>query len=226
MTLKDLEIGTSGVIIAVGGEGSLRQHFLDMGVIPGAEVTLMKYAPMGDPMELRIHGYELTLRLADGEKVEIAPLGADRAREEAPREAEAFAETQRTRPGEGEIPCERRGTPCAAGTQRHLPAGNQNCGKTTLFNQLTGPISMWGTFLRHSGPEERFDPRTRRDFGDGLAWNLFPFPLYQRRDCIPAVHSSRASHGNSSTLWMPPTSNETSISPCSSWSWMSPWFWR
>ena len=63
MTLKDLEIGTSGVIIAVGGEGSLRQHFLDMGVIPGAEVTLMKYAPMGDPMELRIHGYELTLRL-------------------------------------------------------------------------------------------------------------------------------------------------------------------
>lgn len=68
MTLKDLEIGTSGVIIAVGGEGSLRQHFLDMGVIPGAEVTLMKYAPMGDPMELRIHGYELTLRLADGEK--------------------------------------------------------------------------------------------------------------------------------------------------------------
>ena len=73
MTLKDLEIGTSGVIIAVGGEGSLRQHFLDMGVIPGAEVTLMKYAPMGDPMELRIHGYELTLRLADGEKVEIAP---------------------------------------------------------------------------------------------------------------------------------------------------------
>ena len=74
MTLKDLEIGTSGVIIAVGGEGSLRQHFLDMGVIPGAEVTLMKYAPMGDPMELRIHGYELTLRLADGEKVEIAPL--------------------------------------------------------------------------------------------------------------------------------------------------------
>ena len=101
MTLKDLEIGTSGVIIAVGGEGSLRQHFLDMGVIPGAEVTLMKYAPMGDPMELRIHGYELTLRLADGEKVEIAPLGADRAREEAPREAEAFAETQ-AHPGLGE----------------------------------------------------------------------------------------------------------------------------
>ena len=71
MTLKDLEIGTSGVIIAVGGEGSLRQHFLDMGVIPGAEVTLMKYAPMGDPMELRIHGYELTLRLEDAREIDV-----------------------------------------------------------------------------------------------------------------------------------------------------------
>lgn len=68
MTLKELDIGSSAVITSVGGEGSLRQHFLDMGVIPGAEVTLMKYAPMGDPMELRIHGYELTLRIADAEK--------------------------------------------------------------------------------------------------------------------------------------------------------------
>ena len=73
MTLNDLEIGSSGIITAVGGEGSLRQHFLDMGVIPGAEVTLIKYAPMGDPMELRIHGYELTLRRADGEKVDSPP---------------------------------------------------------------------------------------------------------------------------------------------------------
>ena len=71
MTLKDLEIGKSAMITAVGGEGALRQHFLDMGVIPGAEITLVKYAPMGDPMELRIHGYELTLRLADAEKIEI-----------------------------------------------------------------------------------------------------------------------------------------------------------
>ena len=149
MTLKDLEIGTSGVIIAVGGEGSLRQHFLDMGVIPGAEVTLMKYAPMGDPMELRIHGYELTLRLADGEKVEIAPLGADRAREEAPREAEAFAETQ-AHPGLGE-----GGKYHVKGEEHPLPpgtkltfalAGNQNCGKTTLFNQLTGANQHVGNF--------------------------------------------------------------------------------
>ena len=76
MTLKDLEIGTSGVIIAVGGEGSLRQHFLDMGVIPGAEVTLMKYAPMGDPMELRIHGYELTLRVEEAKKIEVEGVSA------------------------------------------------------------------------------------------------------------------------------------------------------
>ena len=149
MTLKDLEIGTSGVIIAVGGEGSLRQHFLDMGVIPGAEVTLMKYAPMGDPMELRIHGYELTLRLADGEKVEIAPLGADRAREEAPREAEAFAETQ-AHPGLGEggkYHVKGEEHPLPPGTQLTFAlAGNQNCGKTTLFNQLTGANQHVGRF--------------------------------------------------------------------------------
>ena len=149
MTLKDLEIGTSGVIIAVGGEGSLRQHFLDMGVIPGAEVTLMKYAPMGDPMELRIHGYELTLRLADGEKVEIAPLGADRAREEAPREAEAFAETQ-AHPGLGEggkYHVKGEEHPLPPGTQLTFAlAGNQNCGKTTLFNQLTGANQHVGNF--------------------------------------------------------------------------------
>ena len=149
MTLKDLEIGASGVIIAVGGEGSLRQHFLDMGVIPGAEVTLMKYAPMGDPMELRIHGYELTLRLADGEKVEIAPLGADRAREEAPREAETFAETQ-AHPGLGEgekYHVKGEEHPLPPGTQLTFAlAGNQNCGKTTLFNQLTGANQHVGNF--------------------------------------------------------------------------------
>ena len=72
MTLKNLELGSTAVITAVGGEGSLRQHFLDMGVIPGAEITLIKYAPMGDPMELRIHGYELTLRLEDAQKIQLA----------------------------------------------------------------------------------------------------------------------------------------------------------
>ena len=149
MTLKDLEIGASGVIIAVGGEGSLRQHFLDMGVIPGAEVTLMTYAPMGDPMELRIHGYELTLRLADGEKVEITPLGTDRARREAPRKTESFAETQ-VHPGLGEggkYHVKGEEHPLPPGTQLTFAlAGNQNCGKTTLFNQLTGANQHVGNF--------------------------------------------------------------------------------
>ena len=149
MTLKDLEIGASGVIIAVGGEGSLRQHFLDMGGIPGAEVTLMKYAPMGDPMELRIHGYELTLRLADGEKVEITPLGTDRARREAPRKTESFAETQ-VHPGLGEggkYHVKGEEHPLPPGTQLTFAlAGNQNCGKTTLFNQLTGANQHVGNF--------------------------------------------------------------------------------
>ena len=71
MTLKDIKIGKSAVVTAVGGEGALRQHFLDMGVIPGAEVTVVKYAPMGDPIELRIHGYELTLRKADADMIEV-----------------------------------------------------------------------------------------------------------------------------------------------------------
>ena len=71
MTLKDLQPGESGIISAVGGEGALRQHFLDMGVIPGAEVTIVKYAPLGDPVELKIHGYELTLRIDDAAKIEM-----------------------------------------------------------------------------------------------------------------------------------------------------------
>ena len=74
MTLKDLPIGKSATLAAVGGEGALRQHFLDMGLIPGADVTMVKYAPMGDPVELRIHSYELTLRLADADKIEITDV--------------------------------------------------------------------------------------------------------------------------------------------------------
>ena len=100
-TLKDLELGQTAVITAVGGEGSLRQHFLDMGVIPGAEVTLMKFAPMGDPMELRIHGYELTLRLADGEKVTVSPLPKGKPRQQAPW-LPAHAPDNQAHPGLGE----------------------------------------------------------------------------------------------------------------------------
>lgn len=74
MTLKELNIGESAIITSVGGEGALRQHFLDMGMIPNAEVTVVKFAPMGDPMELQVHGYELTLRLADADKIQVEPI--------------------------------------------------------------------------------------------------------------------------------------------------------
>lgn len=149
MTLKDLELGASGVITEVGGEGSLRQHFLDMGVIPGAEVTLMKYAPMGDPMELRIHGYELTLRLADGEKVKIKPLNQGKPWRETIRQDDPLAETQE-HPGLGEggkYHVKADENPLPQGTQLTFAlAGNQNCGKTTLFNQLTGANQHVGNF--------------------------------------------------------------------------------
>ncbi len=143
MTLRDLEIGASAVITAVGGEGHLRQHFLDMGVLPGAEVTLIKYAPMGDPMELRIHGYELTLRLADAEKIEIRPI-KKLTQKEPPKASDM------EHPGLGET-----GKYHAKSDGNPLPkdkkltfalAGNQNCGKTTLFNQLTGSNQHVGNF--------------------------------------------------------------------------------
>ena len=145
MTLKELEIGKSAVILAVGGEGSLRQHFLDMGVIPGAEVTLMKFAPMGDPMELQIHGYELTLRLDDAEKIEIAEI-AERTHKVKVNEKRRVIE----HPGFGED-----GKYHSKADEKPLPkdkkltfalAGNQNCGKTTLFNQLTGSNPHVGNF--------------------------------------------------------------------------------
>ena len=149
MTLQDLPVGSSGVITAVGGEGSLRQHFLDMGVIPGAEVTLIQYAPMGDPMELRIHGYELTLRRADGEKVTVTPLPKDRAPAPPPAE-ETLSPEIAAHPGLGEggkYHVKADENPLPPGTTLTFAlAGNQNCGKTTLFNQLTGANQHVGNF--------------------------------------------------------------------------------
>ena len=148
-TLKALELGQTAVITAVGGEGSLRQHFLDMGVIPGAEVTLMKFAPMGDPMELRIHGYELTLRLADGEKVTVSPLPKGKPRQQTPW-LPAHAPDNQAHPGLGEggkYHVKADENPLPPGTQLTFAlAGNQNCGKTTLFNQLTGANQHVGNF--------------------------------------------------------------------------------
>ena len=156
MTLKDLKIGQTARITAVGGEGSLRQHFLDMGVIPGAEVTLVKYAPMGDPMELLIHGYELTLRLSDAEKIQIADAHSQSVKIPEEEEAGKTKGNKKTsvktaeHPGLGEggkYHTKADENPLPKGTKLTFAlAGNQNCGKTTLFNQLTGSNQHVGNF--------------------------------------------------------------------------------
>ena len=145
MTLKELEIGKSAVITRVGGEGALRQHFLDMGVIPGAEVTVVKFAPMGDPMELQIHGYELTLRLQDAGQIEISPIVA---RTNKHRRIEAIPDSEHPGLGEGGRYHEKEGEhPLPDGTTLTFAlVGNQNSGKTTLFNQLTGANQHVGNF--------------------------------------------------------------------------------
>ena len=145
MTLKELETGKSAVICTVGGKGALRQHFLDMGMIPGAEVTVVKLAPMGDPMELQIHGYELTLRLAEADQIEIAPIN-QRTRSHAGKERlQPIAH-----PGlgeEGRYHSKEDENPLPEGTMlTYALVGNQNCGKTTLFNQLTGSNQHVGNF--------------------------------------------------------------------------------
>ena len=145
MTLKDLEIGKSGIIMSVGGEGALRQHFLDMGVIPGTEVTVVKYAPMGDPMELMIHGYELTLRLEDADNIEVEPVSEKKKEETAKHD---FKRAEHPGLGEGgKYHRKGSGNPLPDGTILTFAlVGNQNCGKTTLFNQLTGANQHVGNF--------------------------------------------------------------------------------
>ena len=144
MTLKDLPIGKSATLLTVGGEGALRQHFLDMGLIPGADVTMVKYAPMGDPVELRVHSYELTLRLADAEKIEIGNV------REAVENPDSMAKKAIPHPGLGEggkyhIKADENPLPDGT-TMTFALAGNQNCGRTTLFNQLTGSNQHVGNF--------------------------------------------------------------------------------
>ena len=145
MTLRDLKVGQNARIDVVGGEGALRQHFLDMGVIPGAEVTLVKLAPMGDPMELRIHGYELTLRLADAQQIDVTPI--DRLTERA-SERDRGREAPHLGLGEdGKYHPKGSGDPLPKGEKLTFAlVGNQNSGKTTLFNQLTGSNQHVGNF--------------------------------------------------------------------------------
>ena len=145
ITLKELKIGQSAVIRAVGGEGALRQHFLDMGVIPGAEVTVVKFAPMGDPMELQVHGYELTLRLDDAAKIEVELIDA-RANEH--KRIDHIDSTEHPGLGEtGKYHDKENENPLPDGTiLTYALVGNQNSGKTTLFNQLTGSNQHVGNF--------------------------------------------------------------------------------
>lgn len=147
MTIKDLKEGQSATICTVGGDGALRQHFLDMGVIPGIEVELIKYAPMGDPLEIRIHDYELTLRLADAEQIEVSDKKSD---EDEHRKDNKKDKALVEHPGLGE-----GGKYHVKADEHPLPkneiltfalVGNQNCGKTTLFNQLTGSNQHVGNF--------------------------------------------------------------------------------
>lgn len=147
MTIKDLKEGQSATICTVGGDGALRQHFLDMGVIPGIEVKLIKYAPMGDPLEIRIHDYELTLRLVDAEQIEVSDKKSD---EDEHRKDNKKDKALVEHPGLGE-----GGKYHVKADEHPLPkdeiltfalVGNQNCGKTTLFNQLTGSNQHVGNF--------------------------------------------------------------------------------
>ena len=144
MTLKELKIGESAVVQSVGGGGALRQHFLDMGIIPGTLITVVKYAPLGDPVEVSLHGYELTLRLEDAGKIEVEPA-PDAAR---PSSRPLSPVSEHLGLGEGgRFHPKGSGDPLPEGTTLHFAlVGNQNSGKTTLFNQLTGSRQHVGNF--------------------------------------------------------------------------------
>lgn len=173
MTLHDIKIGQTVRVKKLGGSGELRQHFLDMGLIPGAEITLVKYAPLGDPMEFRLHGYELTLRIADAQKIEVSAIAKDKtdnnetsqnesnhsneqssAELSAPLDktsiSPAIADNKTSHPGLGEggkFHSKKDEKPLPDGTiLRFALVGNQNCGKTTLFNKLTGSNQHVGNF--------------------------------------------------------------------------------
>lgn len=144
MKLNELEVGKTAKVIKVGSSGAIRQHFLDMGIIPGTELTLEKFAPMGDPMELRIHGYELTLRVADASEIEIS-MPYDK-----PLEVNNICLNKEVHPGFGEYGKEHNHLdehPLDKDVKLTFAlVGNQNCGKTTLFNQITGMNQHVGNF--------------------------------------------------------------------------------
>lgn len=211
MTIKDLQIGQTARIDEVGGEGALRQHFLDMGVIPGAEVTLVKLAPMGDPMELSIHGYELTLRLEDAGQIKATPVE---------RKTEFVNKINKTKhdinhPGlgeEGKYHTKGDGTPLPKGEKLTFAlVGNQNSGKTTLFNQLTGSNQHVGNFPGVT--VDRKDGVIRgKDFTCITIFQAYiPCHLIPARNWLAVILYFMKSQRLLSTLLMPQTSNEICI---------------
>ena len=152
MTLKDLPIGASASIIKTGGNGELRQHFLDMGVIPGTTITKVKLAPMGDPVELDVNGYELTMRLDDADKIEVNQISTDLNKTELNKKTSNINKSKKSteHPGLGEggrFHTKYDENPLPDNTiLTYALVGNQNCGKTTLFNQLTGSNQHVGNF--------------------------------------------------------------------------------
>ena len=200
-SLRELPIGKTATIRSVGGEGALRQHFLDMGLIPKGEVTMVKYAPMGDPMELRIHSYELTLRLADAEKIEIENIRDAVEPSEGKAAHKKDISKAIPHPGLGE-----GGKYHIKENEHPLPdseiltfalAGNQNCGKTTLFNQLTGSSQHVGNFPGVTVDRKDGQIRGQGKYaGNGSAGHLFDVPLFQRRGCDEKLSAGGAPKRN------------------------------
>ena len=165
MTLKDLSVGHRAVVTAVGGEGATRQHFLDMGIIPGTEVSVVKYAPMGDPVEICVHGYELTLRLDDAAKIEVDESAVSDQQKDV-KAAKSINEHYGLGEG-GRFHPKGSGDPVPKGeTLTFALVGNQNSGKTTLFNQLT---------------KRRRDNRTSQHVHNRPSGHLFHVALLKRR---------------------------------------------
>ena len=148
MTLDELQIGQSATLTTVGGEGALRQHFLDMGLIPGEEVTLVRFAPLGDPMEIMVQGYELTLRKDDAQKIEVTNVhqAAAKDRKYLRVKTSTYFHPGLGEPGKYHEESKYSDVKPIEGRLTFALVGNQNCGKTTLFNQLTGSNQHVGNF--------------------------------------------------------------------------------
>ena len=173
MNLKELEIGKSAIVTKVGGDGALRQHFLDMGIIPGVEVVIVKYAPRGDPMEVRIHGYELTLRLADARKIEVVPAGAYE------KQAEDDGNSRILTPGREKEETKKKALPddvqltfCPDGK----PELRQDDAVQSAHRIQTACRKLPG---RYGGGERRWDHRLSECCYHGSSGHIFDVALYQ-----------------------------------------------